>query len=60
MPDHVPMLVSISPKYSVSQIIGFIKGNSAIHIARVYGECKRFVGQHFWVRVVLFLDRGTG
>jgi len=51
MPDHVHMLVSIPPKYSVSQIVGFIKGKSAIHLARVYGERKRnFVGQHFWAR----------
>jgi putative transposase len=51
MPDHVHMLISIPPKYAVSQVIGFIKGKSAIHLARVYGERKRnFVGQHFWAR----------
>ena len=51
MPDHVPMLLSIPPKYAVSQVLGFIKGKSAIHMARVYGERKRnFVGQHFWAR----------
>ena len=51
MVDHVHMLISIPPKYAVSQVIGFIKGKSAIHIARVYGERKRnFVGQHFWAR----------
>ena len=51
MPDHVHMLVSIPPKYSVSQVVGFIKGKSAIHLARVYGERNRnFVGQHFWAR----------
>ncbi len=39
------------PKYAVSQVVGFIKGKSAIHLARVYGEQKRnFVGQHFWAR----------
>jgi putative transposase len=49
--DHVHMLISIPPKYAVSQVIGFIKGKSAIHLARVYGEKKRnFVGQHFWTR----------
>ena len=49
MPDHVHMLLSIPPKYAVSQVLGFIKGKSAIHMARVYGERKRnFVGQHFW------------
>ena len=51
MPDHVHMLIQIPPKYSVSNVIGFIKGKSAIHLARVYGERKRnFVGQHFWAR----------
>ena len=51
MPDHVHMLISIPPKYAVSQGIGFIKGKSAIHLARVYGERKKnFVGQHFWAR----------
>ena len=50
-PDHVHMMISIPPKYSVSQVIGYIKGKSAIHVARVYGERKRnFVGQHFWAR----------
>ena len=51
MLDHVHMLISIPPKYAVSQVIGFIKGKSAIHLARVYGEKRRnFVGQHFWAR----------
>ena len=51
LPDHVHMLLSIPPKHSVSQVVGFIKGKSAIHLARVYGERKRnFVGQHFWAR----------
>ena len=50
-PDHVHMMISIPPKYAVSQVIGYIKGKSAIHLARVYGERKRnFVGQHFWAR----------
>ena len=49
--DHVHMLIAIPPKYAVSQVIGFIKGKSAIHPARVYGERKmNFVGQHFWAR----------
>jgi putative transposase len=49
--DHVHMLISIPSKYAVSQVIGFIKGKSAIHLARMYGEKKRnFVGQHFWAR----------
>jgi putative transposase len=51
MIDHVHMLISIPPKYSVSQVVGYIKGKSAIHLARVYGERRRnFVGQHFWAR----------
>ena len=51
MPDHVHMMISIPPKYAVSQVIGYIKGKSAIHLARVYGERKRiFTGQHFWAR----------
>ncbi|MBF0383849.1 MAG: IS200/IS605 family transposase [Magnetococcales bacterium] len=51
MPDHVHMLISIPPKYAVSNVIGYIKGKSAIHLARTYGERKRnFVGQHFWAR----------
>ena len=51
LPDHVHMLITIPPKYAVSQVIGFIKGKSAIHLARVYGERKQnFVGQHVWAR----------
>jgi putative transposase len=51
MPDHVHMLLSIPPKYAVSEVVGFIKGKSAIHLAWVYGERKQnFVGQHFWAR----------
>ncbi|MBE7570938.1 IS200/IS605 family transposase, partial [Acidithiobacillus sp. HP-2] len=51
MVDHVHMLISIPPKYAVSSVVGYIKGKSAIHIARTYGERKRnFVGQHFWAR----------
>jgi putative transposase len=50
-PDHVHMLIMIPPKHVVSQVVGFIKGKSAIRIARVYGERKRhFVGQSFWAR----------
>jgi putative transposase len=51
MPDHVHMMIAIPPKYSVSQVVGDIKGKSAIYLARVYAEKKRnFVGQHFWAR----------
>ena len=51
MRDHVHMLLAIPPKHSVSHVVGFIKGKSAIHLARVYGEKRRnFVGQSFWAR----------
>jgi putative transposase len=51
MPDHVHMLISIPPKYSVAQAIGYIKGKSAIHIARAFmGKKRNFVGQNFWAR----------
>ncbi len=51
MVDHVHMMLAIPPKYAVSQVVGYMKGKSAIHLARVYGERKRnFVGQHFWAR----------
>src|ERR1700689_5018840 len=60
MPDHVHMLLSIPPKYAVSQVVGYIKGKSAIHLARVYGERKRnFVGQHFWARGYFVTTVGT-
>ena len=49
--DHVHMMISIPPKHSVSQVAGYIKGKSAIYIARNFGERRRnFVGQHFWAR----------
>lgn len=50
-PDHVHMCIEIPPKYSVAQIVGYIKGKSAIHIARdVEGRARNFVGQSFWAR----------
>jgi putative transposase len=49
--DHVHMLLSIPPKYAVAQVVGFLKGKSAIHIARTYlGRRQNFLGQHFWAR----------
>jgi len=61
MPDHVHMLISIPPKYAVSQVVSYIKGKSAIHLARVYGEQKRnFVGQHFWARGYFVSTVGQG
>jgi putative transposase len=50
-PDHVHVLLSIPPKYSVAQVVGFIKGKSAIHIARTFlGRRENFAGQSFWAR----------
>ena len=51
MPDHVHILIAIPPKYSVAQVVGYIKGKSAIHIARTYmGRRRNFTGQKFWAR----------
>jgi len=51
MSDHVHILLSIPPKYAVSEVVGYMKGKSAIHLARTYGERRQnFVGQHFWAR----------
>ena len=51
MSDHVHILISIPPKYAVSQVVGYIKGKSAIHLARTYGDRKQnYAGQHFWAR----------
>ena len=51
MLDHVHMMISIPPRYAVSEVVGFIKGKSAIHLARVYGSASRvLLGQHFWAR----------
>lgn len=51
MPDHVHMCIAIPPKYSVASVVGFIKGKSAISIARKFsGKEKSFTGEHFWAR----------
>ena len=51
MIDHIHMLIEIPPKYSVAQVMGYIKGKSAIYIARRYGEREKyFSGQNFWAR----------
>jgi putative transposase len=51
MVDHVHVLIEIPPKYSVAQVVGYIKGKSAIYIARTYeGRTKNFTGQHMWAR----------
>jgi len=49
--DHVHIMISVPPKYSVSQVVGYLKGKSAIQIARTYmGRKKNFVGYKFWAR----------
>ena len=48
--DHVHMVLSIPPKYSVSQVVGYVKGKSAIWVARATGSKRNFVGQSFWAR----------
>lgn len=49
--DHVHMLLSVPPKCAVAQVVGYMKGKSAIHIARTFmGRRKNFTGQHFWAR----------
>ena len=51
MPDHVHMCLSISPKYAVSNVVGYLKGKSAITIARRYGgRTRNFTGEVFWAR----------
>jgi putative transposase len=51
MPDHVHMCIEIPPKYAVASVIGFLKGKSAIAIARQFkGKRQNFVGEHFWAR----------
>jgi putative transposase len=51
MMDDVHMLISIPPKHSVAQVVGYIKGKSAIQIARRYmGELRNFAGENFWAR----------
>ena len=48
--DHVHMVIAIPPKYSVSQVVGYLKGKSAIWVARTTGRNRNFVGQNFWAR----------
>jgi len=51
MSDHVHMLIEIPPKHKVSEVVGFLKGKSAIAIAREFGGKERnFTGEHFWAR----------
>ena len=49
--DHVHMLISIPPKYSVAEVIGYMKGKSAIAVARQFGDKKKnFNGERLWAR----------
>jgi putative transposase len=58
--DHVHMLISIPPKYAVAQVVGYIKGKSAIHIARTYlGQKKNYGGMSFWARGYFVSTVGT-
>ena len=50
MPDHVHMLVSIPPKYSVAHIVGFLKGKTALYVANRYAKKRKYRGYHFWAR----------
>ena len=59
-PDHVHMLLSIPPKYAVSQVVGYMKGKSAIYIARTYlGQRKNYSGMSFWARGYFVSTVGT-
>ena len=50
MSDHVHMLIKIPPKYSVSHIVGFLKGKTALYVAQRYGRRRKYRGYHFWAR----------
>ncbi len=51
MPDHVHMLIQIPPKYAVSSVVGYIKGKSAIHVARHFMKrARNYAGQSLWAR----------
>ena len=50
MPDHVHMCIAIPPKHPVASVIGFLKGKSAIAMARLCGKERNFTGEHFWAR----------
>jgi putative transposase len=51
LPDHGHILISIPPKHSVAQVVGYLKGKSAIWIARTYsGRQRNFIGKHFWAQ----------
>ena len=60
LPDHVHMMISIPPKYAASQVVGYIKGKSAIHTARAFlGRRRDFRGQSLWARGYFVSTVGT-
>jgi putative transposase len=50
MPDHVHRCIAIPPKYPVASVIGFLKGKSAMAVARLSGQERNFTGEHLWAR----------
>ena len=58
MPDHVHMMISIPPKYAVSQVVGYIKGKSAIHMARVFNR-EKWAGPNVTFELVFFDGKGS-
>ncbi|OGI32443.1 MAG: transposase [Candidatus Moranbacteria bacterium RIFOXYA12_FULL_35_19] len=56
--DHVHMCIEIPPKYAVASVIGFLKGKSAIAIARMQGKDRNYTGAHFWARGYAVLTIG--
>jgi len=51
MLDHVHLVLSVPPKYSIAMVVGYLKGKSAIHIHRkLHGITRGFTGKHFWSR----------
>ena len=59
MPDHVHMCIAIPPKHPVASVIGFLKGKSAIAIARLNGKERNFTGEHFWAVVTPYQPSGS-
>ena len=50
-PDHIHVLVSIPPKYSVAQVVGYLKGKSSLMIFEKYANMKyKYGNRHFWCR----------
>jgi putative transposase len=57
MPDHVHMCIAIPPKHPVASVIGFLKGKSAIAVARLSGKERNFTGEHFLGPRLRCIDR---